>query len=72
MKRFTKKIPLFPNSAKKNPYLRSPHSEKDTLFLEFPYMHVNTYRKSGPPGPILHTAFGAHLVQKFLLPQGVM
>ncbi len=33
-----------------DPYLWSPWSENHTLFWEFPYTHVNTYRKSGPPG----------------------
>ena len=60
MERVTKKVPLFLNSARKDTLisdlLRSePHSEKGTLFWEFPYTHVNTYRKSGPPGRILRT-----------------
>ena len=55
MKMVMKKVPLLPKSAKKDTLssdlLRSePHSEKGTLFWEFLDKHVNTYRKSGPPG----------------------
>ncbi len=50
-----KKVPLLLKSAKKytlfSDLLRSePHLEKGTLFCEFLNMHVNTYRKCGPPG----------------------
>ncbi len=53
----TLNVPLFPNSAKTDTLisdlLRSePHYGNDTLFWEFSYMHVNAYRKSGPPGPV--------------------
>ncbi len=67
MKGVTKKVPLFPNSAKKDTLisdlLRSePRSKKGTLFWEFPYTHVNTYRKSVPPG----RAVEEHLIFFFI------
>ena len=58
MKIVMKRVPLLPKSAKKDTLssdlLRSePHFEKGTLSCEFMDKHVNTYRKSGPPGVVL-------------------